>query len=86
MVIVPWQELSPQALNGLLESIVNREGTDYGEYEISFEAKVSELREELMAERAVVVFDPLTESSTVLSKPQYEEFLRMSQAANQEFD
>ena len=86
MVVVPWQELSPQALTGLLEAIVNREGTDYGEFEVSFEAKVTELREELMAERALVVFDPLSETSTVLSKSQYEEFMRMAQAANQDIE
>lgn len=40
-VIVPHKELSAEALRGVIESVVLREGTDYGEREFSFEEKVA---------------------------------------------
>ncbi len=38
-MIIPWQDISPDALDNLLESFVLREGTDYGEHERSLEQK-----------------------------------------------
>lgn len=29
-MIIPWQEVDTETLNNLLESVVLREGTDYG--------------------------------------------------------
>lgn len=85
MVIVPFEELSAPALRGLLESIVTREGTDYGDEELSFETKVGHLYEEVIAKRSYIVFDSISETSTVLTKEQYAEFRYMQDAANQEF-
>ena len=31
MVLIPWQQLSSDALEGLIDAFVLREGTDYGE-------------------------------------------------------
>ncbi|TIE66479.1 YheU family protein, partial [Legionella pneumophila] len=36
-MLIPWQELSPEALENLIESFVLREGTDYGEHERTLE-------------------------------------------------
>lgn len=38
-MIIPWQDISPDALDNLIESFVLREGTDYGEHERSLEQK-----------------------------------------------
>lgn len=32
-MIIPWQELTPETLENLIESYVLREGTDYGAQE-----------------------------------------------------
>ena len=32
-MLIPWQDLSPETLENLIESFVLREGTDYGEHE-----------------------------------------------------
>lgn len=29
-MLIPWQDLSPETLENLIESFVLREGTDYG--------------------------------------------------------
>ncbi len=67
-VEVPHAALSTEALQGLLESFVLREGTDYGEVELSFEEKVARLREAVERGEAKIIFDPDTESVTVLPR------------------
>ncbi len=62
-VIVPYTELSEEALRGVVESFVLREGTDYGEREFSFEEKVAHVLGRLENGEAQIVFDP--ESETV---------------------
>ena len=69
-VVVPHDELSPDALTGLIESFVLREGTDYGERDVPFETKVLQVRRQLERREAEIVFDPNTESvDIVVRKP-----------------
>lgn len=68
MVEVPAEQLSPEALTGLIESFITREGTDYGEVEWTLEQKVAQVRELLRRREVVIVFDPLTETCTVLPR------------------
>jgi uncharacterized protein YheU (UPF0270 family) len=67
-VEVPWQKLSSDALQGMLEEMVTRDGTDYGENEVSLEEKISQLRRALEGNKAAIVFTPETESWTVIAK------------------
>lgn len=67
-VEIPWQKLSPNAFQGMLEELVTRDGTDYGESEVSLEAKISQLRRALESKKAAIVFSPDTESWTVIAK------------------
>ena len=66
-VEVSHTQLSAEALRGLVESFVNREGTDYGWKERSFESKVSDIMRQLESGEAVVVYDPESESISVVS-------------------
>lgn len=65
---IPWQKLSPEALQGLLEELVTRDGTDYGEFEFSTEQKVEHLRTALEKNRATIAFSPETESWSIVSR------------------
>lgn len=38
-MIIPWQELEESTLYNILDSFILREGTDYGEKELSLEEK-----------------------------------------------
>ncbi|CAA0078689.1 MULTISPECIES: YheU family protein [Zhongshania] len=67
-VEIPWQKLSPEAFQGMLEELVTRDGTDYGESEVSLEVKISQLRRALESKKASIVFSPDTESWTVVAK------------------
>ena len=65
-VRIPVEELDEETLRALVESFVNREGTDYGRVEQSFEAKVADVMHQLERGEAEIVFDPETESATIL--------------------
>ena len=69
-IVVPHSELSPDALTGVIESYVLREGTDYGERDVPFDTKVMQVRRQLERREAEIVFDPNTESiDIVVRKP-----------------
>jgi uncharacterized protein len=61
-ILVPHAELSPEALRGVVESFVLREGTDYGSYEYSLEQKVAHVMRQLERGEARILFDPVTSS------------------------
>jgi len=65
-VAVPHTELSPEALRGVIESYVLREGTDYGERDVPFEAKVAQVIRQLERHEARIMFDPVTQSVQIL--------------------
>jgi uncharacterized protein len=50
----------------VLESFVLREGTDYGAREFSLEEKVGQLMRQLERGEAQIVFDPQTQSVTLV--------------------
>ncbi|HAS14581.1 MULTISPECIES: YheU family protein [Idiomarina] len=67
-MIIPWQEVDQETLNNLLESVVLREGTDYGSQELSFDTKVEQLKQRLKSGEAVIVFSELHESVDIVDK------------------
>jgi uncharacterized protein YheU (UPF0270 family) len=67
-MIIPYKQISPDALQGLIEEFITREGTDYGEMEFSLAQKVSQVERQLTRGDIVIVFDPATESVSILTK------------------
>ena len=65
-VKVPYNQLSPEALHGVIEEFVTRDGTDYGEVEVPLETKISQVLGQLSSGKAVIVFDQKTETCTIL--------------------
>lgn len=70
-VEVPYQQLSEDALQSLLEDVATRDGTDYGEQEVPLETKVAQLKRQIQQGHAVIVFDPETESCNVISREEW---------------
>jgi len=70
MIVIPHTELSPDALRGVIESFVLREGTDYGSYEYTLDEKVAHVLRQLERGEARIVFDPDTESVDIQVRPQ----------------
>lgn len=69
-MIIPHQQLSPAALQGLIEEFITREGTDYGWEEVSLSTKVLQVRRQIEKGDVVIVFDSARESVSL--RPRYE--------------
>ena len=65
-MIIPWQELDPETLNGVIEAFVLREGTDYGDQHFSLEQKVSHVLRQLERNEAKIMFDPNSETIDIV--------------------
>ncbi len=65
-VIIPYTELSDEALRGVLEAFVLREGTEYGERDFSLEQKVAHVSRQLRRGEAQIVFDPASETIDIV--------------------
>ena len=69
-IVIPHRDLSAEALRGVLESFVLREGTDYGEREVSLDAKVAQVLRQLERGEAQIIFDATLQSvDIVVAKP-----------------
>jgi len=75
MIEVPYQDISPDALQGLLEDFVTRQGYDTAETELSLEDLANQVRQQLVLGQLSIVYDAVTESVTVLTKKEYRERL-----------
>jgi uncharacterized protein len=64
-MIIPHHLLSPEALRGVIEVFVTRDGTDYGAQDVSLAMKVFQVHQQLDAGTAVLVYDEDTESCTI---------------------
>lgn len=66
-IVIPHTELSPEALRGVVESFVLREGTDYGEREVSLDQKVAQVLRQLERGEARIIFDAQLESVDIVT-------------------
>ena len=64
-MMIPHERLSLDALRGVIEAFITREGTDYGAQEVLLATKVRQVRHQLDAGTAVVVYDEATDSCTI---------------------
>jgi uncharacterized protein YheU (UPF0270 family) len=63
---VPFSTLSRDALVGVIEAFVLREGTEYGEREASLEDKVAQVMTAIEQGECKIVFDPATETTNIV--------------------
>jgi uncharacterized protein len=67
-VEIPPDALSADALRGIVEHFILREGTDYGAQEASFERKIADVMRQIDRREARILFDPVTESVTLVRR------------------
>lgn len=60
-------DLSSDALRGLVEEFVSREGTDYGHADRALEGKVADVYRQLESGEARIVFDLESETASIVS-------------------
>ena len=59
-MVIPYDQLSPETLNALVEEFVSRDGTDYGETEATLADKVQQVMTHLRSGQAVILFSEST--------------------------
>jgi uncharacterized protein len=62
---IPVNRLSPEALQGVIEEFISRDGTDYGETEVSQETKFRQVKFKLETGSAVLIFDDETQTTNI---------------------
>lgn len=67
-VEVPYEQLAPETLRKVIEDLVTRDGTDYGDVEKTLEQKSATLLELLRRGEAKLVVDLATESIGLMTR------------------
>ncbi len=67
---IPYQQLSKDALAGVIEEFIQREGTDYGLLEFSFDDKYAQVLAQIQKGQALIVFDHDSQSVSIMLKDQ----------------
>jgi len=69
-MLIPYQDLDLDTLHNLIEYFILREGTDYGEQEISLPEKTEKVMQQLKQGSVVILYSQLSESVTLIHKNQ----------------
>ncbi|EGM77100.1 hypothetical protein Rhein_2798 [Rheinheimera sp. A13L] len=85
MLLIPYQELSADTLDGLIEAFVLREGTEYGEQDISLSDKVAQVKLQLQADQLVILYSELHESVDIITKQQWRQLVKQGELENGAF-
>ncbi len=67
-MLIPHKQLSPEALNNLIEEFVSRDGTDYGAEEISLAQKTEQVLRLLQQGEITILFDEETGSCNIVPR------------------
>ena len=62
------KSLSKEALHGVIESFVLREGTDYGLKEVDTATKIEQIHKQIQSGEVKIILDPNTESVGIVKK------------------
>ena len=67
-VVIPHEALAPETLHAMLIDFVSRDGTDYGFFEVATSTKLEAVLSKISRGEAYIVFEPDSETFTILSK------------------
>lgn len=73
-VLIDSAQLSAEALQGLMEEYVSRDGTDYGFVELTLDEKCQQLRKAIESKLLHIVFDTDTEMVDLIGSDLLKEF------------
>jgi len=66
-MLIPYQQLDDITLNNIIEQYILREGTDYGEIEISLHEKTVQLLAQIKRGEIHIIYSELEESVTLIN-------------------
>ena len=67
MIKIPVAALSRDALLGVIDDYVNREGTDYGHRDFDIDEKRAAVMRALQDGRAVITYDPTSRTTSIVA-------------------
>ncbi|NNJ72692.1 MAG: YheU family protein [Enterobacterales bacterium] len=70
-MIIPFEQLAPDTLNSLIREFVLREGTDYGDIEVSLENKVAQVLTQIKSGKLVITYSDLHDSVDIAPANQF---------------
>ena len=70
-MIIPYNELSEEALQTLIEDFVTRDGTDYGQEEMSMQEKAAHLLALLKAGKMLITYNEDTQTCGLVTKEEH---------------
>ena len=70
-MVIPHAQLSPEALRGIVEEFVTRDGTEYGATETSLAEKACQVLAQIHSGGAVIVYDAENGSCHIVSAESY---------------
>jgi uncharacterized protein YheU (UPF0270 family) len=72
-MIIPYEKLSLEALNGLIEEFVTRPGTDTGYTKNTLKQNVDMVKRHLKRADILVVYDECTQTANIIPKEKLKE-------------
>ncbi len=72
---IAYKDLSPDALRGVIEEYIGREGTDYGPQDYTLAAKVEQVMRQLERGEVKIYFDAESETCTLATPQQMRDTL-----------
>lgn len=72
--LIPFDSLASDTLNNILVEVVTRDGTDYGDYDLSLEQKCQQALQMLKTQAAYLIFDTESETIKLISKDQLSQY------------
>ena len=66
-MLIPYKKLEHETLIALIEAFIDREGTDYGEFEVDRNAMIEQVLQQLSCGKVVICFDSESESCNIIT-------------------
>ncbi len=65
---IPYNQLSQEALQGIIEQYISRDGPDSGHVDIPFQRKAEQVMRNLKTGKAIISYDEKTQSCNIFPK------------------
>lgn len=72
-MIIPYKDLQPDTLTGIIREFVLREGTEYGEDDVPLASKVAQVKQQLASGSAFLVYSELHDTVNILPIDQFDQ-------------
>lgn len=72
-MLIPYQDISSDALDNLIDEFVLREGTEYGESDFSLEEKSKSVLLQIKSGDVVIIYSELNENVSLITQSQFNE-------------